>query len=101
MLDITSQEMLLVSNEALIRQDSKSTFERKDQDSIDLEAGLTTCPDCQAELTKFYEWDVVRYRCENCGVNISNTSAIFEDPLQEEHEIANAADPGIDNNKRW
>ena len=24
------------------------------------------CPECYDAMTKFYDWDSIRYRCENC-----------------------------------
>jgi len=30
------------------------------------------CPDCFDTMMKLYDWDKVRYRCENCGLTIAN-----------------------------
>lgn len=42
------------------------------------------CPDCQSLLTEFYDWDQVRYRCENCGVQVSESTAILQETLIDE-----------------
>jgi hypothetical protein len=26
------------------------------------------CPDCYDAMIRFYDWDIVRYRCENCDL---------------------------------
>jgi predicted RNA-binding Zn-ribbon protein involved in translation (DUF1610 family) len=26
------------------------------------------CPDCFDAMIKFYDWDTIRYRCENCDL---------------------------------
>jgi rubredoxin len=32
-----------------------------EEDSID-------CPDCYDDMIRFYDWDSIRYRCENCDL---------------------------------
>ena len=29
------------------------------------------CPDCFDAMIKFYDWDSIRYRCENCDLILS------------------------------
>jgi hypothetical protein len=26
------------------------------------------CPDCYDAMIRFYDWDIIRYRCENCDL---------------------------------
>jgi len=26
------------------------------------------CPDCYDTMIRFYDWDIIRYRCENCDL---------------------------------
>jgi predicted nucleic acid-binding Zn ribbon protein len=40
---------------------------------------LSECPDCQGELTQYYDWDTVKYRCENCGILINNLGFLMEE----------------------
>ncbi|GEM_PF-3214048 len=40
---------------------------------------LSQCPDCQTELTEYYDWDVVKYICENCGILINNLAFLKEE----------------------
>ena len=49
--------------------------------SLNLSAALTSdtqllesvnCPDCSDTMLKFYDWDEMRYLCENCGLIIDN-----------------------------
>ncbi|HYA82723.1 MAG TPA: hypothetical protein VEH06_04650, partial [Candidatus Bathyarchaeia archaeon] len=28
----------------------------------------TDCPDCYDAMIRFYDWDTIRYRCENCDL---------------------------------
>jgi ribosomal protein S27E len=30
------------------------------------------CPDCSDTMLKFYDWDKMKYLCENCGLTINN-----------------------------
>jgi predicted RNA-binding Zn-ribbon protein involved in translation (DUF1610 family) len=30
------------------------------------EEGSIDCPECYDAMIKFYDWDNIRYRCENC-----------------------------------
>jgi len=34
------------------------------------------CPDCFDTMLKFYDWDKMRYICENCGLTIANPSIL-------------------------
>jgi hypothetical protein len=34
---------------------------------------LKDCPDCFDTMLEFYDWDKMKYRCENCGLTIANT----------------------------
>ena len=36
-------------------------IERESEESID-------CPDCYDAMIRFYDWDTIRYRCENCDL---------------------------------
>jgi hypothetical protein len=36
-------------------------IQRESEESID-------CPDCFDAMIKFYDWDSIRYRCENCDL---------------------------------
>jgi transposase-like protein len=29
------------------------------------------CPDCSDTMLKFYDWDKMKYLCENCGLTIN------------------------------
>lgn len=29
------------------------------------------CPDCSDTMLKFYDWDKMKYLCENCGLTIA------------------------------
>jgi transposase-like protein len=42
------------------------------------------CPDCFDTMMKLYDWDKVRYRCENCGLIIANPLSTY---TVEEQEI--------------
>jgi len=44
------------------------------------------CPDCFDTTMKLYDWDKVRYRCENCGLTIANPLP-FSTYNDEEQEI--------------
>lgn len=44
---------------------------------------LLECQDCQCELTLYYTWDVKRYFCENCGLEMNPTgTSIAESEIQ-------------------
>jgi transposase-like protein len=30
------------------------------------------CPDCSDTMLKFYDWDKMKYLCEDCGLTINN-----------------------------
>lgn len=30
------------------------------------------CPDCSDTMLEFYDWDKMKYVCENCGLTINN-----------------------------
>ena len=30
------------------------------------------CPDCYDTVLEFYDWDKIKYLCENCGLTITN-----------------------------
>jgi len=30
------------------------------------------CPDCSDTMIEFYDWDKMKYLCENCGLTINN-----------------------------
>lgn len=49
------------------------------RDRLDEGSDLSECPDCQGELTQYYDWDTVNYRCENCGILISNEAFLKEE----------------------
>ncbi|HYT44246.1 MAG TPA: hypothetical protein VEP90_18085 [Methylomirabilota bacterium] len=34
------------------------------------------CPDCFDTMLKFYDWDKMKYICENCGLTIANPSIL-------------------------
>jgi hypothetical protein len=36
-------------------------IQRESEESID-------CPECYDAMIRFYDWDIVRYRCENCDL---------------------------------
>ncbi|MGB6673065.1 MAG: hypothetical protein WBE34_11570 [Candidatus Nitrosopolaris sp.] len=49
--------------------------------SLTLAAAMTTdnqllesvdCPDSSDMMLKFYDWDKMKYLCENCGLTIDN-----------------------------
>lgn len=33
-----------------------------------LEEESVTCPDCSDVMIRFYDWNKLRYQCENCGL---------------------------------
>lgn len=46
---------------------------------LDEDRELSECPDCLGELTQYYDWDTVKYRCENCGILINNLGFLMEE----------------------
>ncbi|MDQ6864389.1 MAG: hypothetical protein FIO02_04095 [Nitrosopumilales archaeon] len=42
-----------------------TTTDNQLQESLD-------CPDCSDTMLKFYDWDKMKYLCENCGLTINN-----------------------------
>jgi ribosomal protein S27E len=34
------------------------------------------CPDCFDTMLKFYDWDKMKYICENCGLTIANSAIL-------------------------
>jgi ribosomal protein S27E len=34
------------------------------------------CPDCSDTMIKFYDWDKMKYLCENCGLTIANPAIV-------------------------
>ena len=30
------------------------------------------CPDCYDTMIRFYDWDNIRYRCENCDITLKS-----------------------------
>lgn len=30
------------------------------------------CPDCYDTMVRFYDWDDIRYRCENCDLTLKS-----------------------------
>jgi hypothetical protein len=46
---------------------------QQEEESID-------CPDCFDAMIKFYDWDTIRYRCENCDLILkSNEDAVNDE----------------------
>ena len=37
---------------------------------------LLDCPDCFDTMLMFYDWDNMKYICENCGLTIANPSIL-------------------------
>jgi ribosomal protein S27E len=48
------------------------------------EAQSVDCPDCFDAMIRFYDWDSVRYLCENCGLTIANPVIHFFTSITEE-----------------
>ena len=56
-----------------------TTTDNQLQESLD-------CPDCSDMMLKFYEWDKMRYLCENCGLTINNPLLLRSTFIAEEKE---------------
>lgn len=69
---------LLVLEKSLSQADAVTTDNRL-RESVD-------CPDCYDTMLKFYDWDRIKYLCENCGITIGNPllQSIY---ISEEQEI--------------
>ena len=37
------------------------------------------CPDCSDTMLKFYDWDKMKYLCQNCGLTIANPAIISQE----------------------
>jgi hypothetical protein len=37
---------------------------------------LLDCPDCFDTMLMFYDWDNMKYICENCGLAIANSAIL-------------------------
>ncbi len=37
---------------------------------------LLDCPDCFDTMLMFYDWDNMKYICENCGLTIANSAIL-------------------------
>jgi transposase-like protein len=46
------------------------TTDNQLQESLD-------CPDCSDTMIKFYDWDKMKYLCENCGLTIANPATVL------------------------
>ena len=55
---------LLVLEKSLSQADAVTT-DNQLRESVD-------CPDCFDTMTKLYDWDKIRYVCENCGLTMAN-----------------------------
>jgi uncharacterized protein (DUF983 family) len=44
------------------------------------------CPDCYDTMLKFYDWDKIKYLCENCGLTITNPLLLPSTFIAEEQE---------------
>jgi ribosomal protein S27E len=62
-LDILTQEVIALEKPLI--QAATVTTDNQLLKSVD-------CPDCSDNLLKFYDWDKMKYLCENCGLTINN-----------------------------
>jgi len=44
--------------------EAKTSRQPKSEESVD-------CPDCYDAMIRFYDWDSIRYVCENCDLIFS------------------------------
>lgn len=76
---LSSQEVIHPDSNPAIDDVTEARAATEGIGQLDEDHELSECPDCLGELTQYYDWDTVRYRCENCGILINNLGFLMEE----------------------